>query len=112
VAMFIKWLRVKRRIHATTLKDLVRNGRSALKEGALIAPTGGQSGIERTNSPDDAIPCRRRNLQGRERRTTSVDAAPSLVVLHAPPNAELFDLLQATYATLTHSKLRSSEQVE
>ena len=37
VAMFINWLRVKRRIHATTLKDLVRNGRSALKEGAPIA---------------------------------------------------------------------------
>jgi hypothetical protein len=35
--MFIKGLRVKRRMHATTLKDLVRNGRSALKEGALIA---------------------------------------------------------------------------
>jgi hypothetical protein len=35
--MFIKWLRVKRRMHAMTLKDLVRNGPSALKEGAVIA---------------------------------------------------------------------------
>jgi AcrR family transcriptional regulator len=38
-----------------------------------------------------------------------IDGPIKRILKHAPPNTELFDLLQATYATLAHSKLRPSE---
>jgi AcrR family transcriptional regulator len=38
-----------------------------------------------------------------------IDGPIKRILKHAPPNTELFDLLQATYATLAHSKLRPSD---
>jgi AcrR family transcriptional regulator len=38
-----------------------------------------------------------------------IDGPIKRLLKHAPPNTELFDLLQATYATLAHSVLRTSQ---
>ena len=38
-----------------------------------------------------------------------IDGPIRRLLKHAPPETELFDLLQAAYATLAHSKLRPSE---
>jgi AcrR family transcriptional regulator len=41
--------------------------------------------------------------------TLYIDGPIKRILKHAPPDTELFDLLEAAYATLVHSKLRTSE---
>jgi hypothetical protein len=38
-----------------------------------------------------------------------IDGPIKRLLKHAPPDTEMFDLLQAAYATLTHSKQKSSD---